>query len=93
MDINKTNNKLSSYETDGNLFTIINDEMTWPSVNATMHDLAGKLHHNTKGLTSHEILVISSVMSSYMYMVEVMTQKDRNAVCVAIKNPQKKKRI
>lgn len=67
---------------------VLDDGTCW-RLPRSKRDLIWRCTWAQETITREDFLVIASYLSGYQYMVEEMTQKDRNATCKKIKKLMK----
>lgn len=67
-------------------YIVIEEEMTWPNPACErIEDIEWRMRHAHETITKAELMYISSFVAAYRDLICFKTQKDRNAVCAAIK--------
>lgn len=65
-------------------YAVLDNGTTW-HLPRSDDDLIWRCTWAPEGITKNDLIRVASIMSSYQYMVECMTQKERNSVCTELK--------
>ena len=68
------------------IYISVDDEMVFPNpISDRIIDIEWKMRHSVGSLLDADLLVAASVLSAYRELVSAKTQKNRNAICEAMK--------